>query len=1054
MLESVTAGEEFDVGGSAHSGKVRQSLDLSSHVFCKQTLNPTAGRCAESAEFASPFGSLLSTSLVDISRAHSPHARTMSQSYTCLTCRLRSIVQRHSSVRLGQQRWVSQAGEWRQDLQTAAPDQRRNDDASWRTNQRSRQPPLHQNGSGSRGRYSGQPLGPEQLLHELQSTPNEPQRSRPQRPIKQDRPAQDSSRISKRPASNRLTSSDLEPQLWKLRGQLFACRGDVREDAEFSRKLQDTMAHYRGHENAQTLASESSFGYGYGDWAMRILQRAVESRLNPGQAKATGTSGKESVTPYQALSYWLSFGVPPGPIFPRMMWDLARRTAEYRISNPGSAEALQPEVIENIHDLMGMWNVLMGHNLRRSDADPLQSSVEASTDDWSFLPEPAAFEETLRHRSIQNRSRRALSLLTPSMYRPGSNQQPIYDLESCAILTLDLLRQVESQRGGEEVISSYERWMRLIELSLEGLTISFVPRLLSKRITELEGSDARRAHYLALLQKWSLDGQATAQQGPEMSRSDESMRIRGRQNHILGVMDSGDDPLANPVEPTEPGNGGIDRFVYLCQKRLGRAVEGDHLTGAKHVLNDVSEFKAKNADVQIPQTLYEILIYSFLRLKALSTALPIWNEMVAAGYQPRVKSYTVMMRASAYLEDLTALEHFWNKMRQDKVQPDATAWSTRINILFAKKHFKEGLAALAEMGNDWLGAAKRQWMYEHPPQGRKQQESNVDISQLVARFSGDINDIPKPGIYHMNSAVTALARGNDSLVPKVVAWGRSFGIEPDIYTYNSFIHVCMRRGQAEEALKLLERMRDKNIQADSATLLLILQDMFAGGFLEGLSSKEQETKIVGFLSAFADSDSMSLNQRGYALVLNQLVKNYNNHAAAQAVLTYMISKGLEPSKHIYTILMDSHFQQDPPNFDAAETLWQHIISTKSGWGANLDSRFFDRVIKNYARHHEIVGTEKALSFLDLMDREGKRPSWGTLEIVARMLVETEQWGRLAQMVDRTRRRTREVAGLGENTPHEWKFWSFVISTGLLREEGVVRPEQLMGAMSEEAHQRR
>jgi hypothetical protein len=262
----------------------------------------------------------------------------------------------------------------------------------------------------------------------------------------------------------------------------------------------------------------------------------------------------------------------------------------------------------------------------------------------------------------------------------------------------------------------------------------------------------------------------------------------------------------------------------------------------------------------------------------------------------------------------------------------------------------------------------------------------------------------------------------------------------------------MRHNQGEEALKILQRMRAQNIEVDSNTWTIILTDMLVGGYLDGLSAQEQEAKVFEFFSIVDAEGANGLNQKAYALLLDRLLKNYENHPAAQAVLTHMTSKDIQPSTHIYTILMGSHLQQDPPNFSAADSLWEHIQSAKGGYGAALDSKFFDLVIKAYAPHHATVGTEKILAFLGKMDDEGKRASWSALEAVARALAETSQWPRLAQIVDRTRRRLRDEKGI-DTGPGQWSFWQFVISTGMLRHERITMPEQIMGVPSPDASRR-
>lgn len=483
-------------------------------------------------------------------------------------------------------------------------------------------------------------------------------------------------------------------------------------------------------------------------------------------------------------------------------------------------------------------------------------------------------------------------------------------------------------------------------------------------------------------------------------------------------------------------------------KRLSRAVQQTNIKAADRVRQDVANFMSRNQDQSgnpITQSLYEHMIYSYLRLMSIRTAVQLWEEMVQVGYVPRLKTYTTMMRGSRHLKDLNSMEYFWTKMKKANIRPDATAWSTRISGLLSQQHVEPGLKALSEMGQNWLLAAKEAYAKEHGtgPKHTKGAAPVVTAAQLLARYSGDVNGVPRPDVVIMNSAINPLARGPDHLIPKVLAWGRSFGIEPDQYSYNALIHVAMRHNQGEEALKIVQRMREQDIKMTTHTWTIILTDMLVGGFLDGLSPDEQQAKVFEFLSLVDAEDADSLGAKGYALLLDRLIKDHGNHSAAQAVLTHMSSKGMQPSVHIYTILMDSHLKQSPPNFAAADSLWEHIDSAEGGYGAALDSKFFDLVIKGYAPHHQTIGIEKILSFLERTDKEGKRTSWSALEATARALAERTEWARLAQIVDRARRRVREERGTDPGTGG-WSFWQFVISTGILRHEGITMPEQIMG----------
>jgi len=105
----------------------------------------------------------------------------------------------------------------------------------------------------------------------------------------------------------------------------------------------------------------------------------------------------------------------------------------------------------------------------------------------------------------------------------------------------------------------------------------------------------------------------------------------------------------------------------------------------------------------------------------------------------------------------------------------------------------------------------------------------------------------------------------------------------------------------------------------------------------------------------------------------------------------------------------------------------------------VDSFFYDRMISGYAVHHEIAGKEPMLEFYHRMIREGKKPSWFVLEEMVRALEARGERNLLLQIIDDVRRWVKEGGGemmVGRRERGQGKFWDFILSTGLLRDEDV------------------
>ncbi|KAK4574936.1 hypothetical protein LTR86_000786 [Recurvomyces mirabilis] len=529
---------------------------------------------------------------------------------------------------------------------------------------------------------------------------------------------------------------------------------------------------------------------------------------------------------------------------------------------------------------------------------------------------------------------------------------------------------------------------------------------------------------------------------------------------------------ASPVDADEIA----DRFVNLRIKRLGQAMQKHSLTLADSIKREVIDFDSRASSPPLRDQMYEHLLLALLALHNPTAALGVWKHFTQTlGRSPTVKTYTVMMQGAQHVRDVQGVERFWSEMGKAGVRPDVNAWTTRIFGLIRGGWVAEGMGAVEEMGRRWLIAAaeEKQRMDGRPVGGQggrrgrhqTQQPAALSLAEATKLFPGDINGVPRPSQVAMNAAISSLATRDDKQIPKVLAWGRSFGIKPDQTTYNALLNICMRHGRFEEAEGILTRMREEGIETSGDTWTVLLTLVFERGQLDDLSKEEVQEKIMTLITSLEEgSGGKPLDSKSYALVIDRLLKRHDNTEAANAVLAHMLSMNATPSPHIYTILMTSYLSpprsstsadfnneaqfQRPPDFEAAGALWQHIQAANGGRGAPVDAIFYDRVIEAYATHSRSLGSTKELTyFLNHMRSRGLRPGWRALELASRALAEFGEWGRVMELVDLAR---RDAGGggeggflVGQRSFGARGFWEFVVGTGLLSEEGVSSVEQVM-----------
>ena len=523
-----------------------------------------------------------------------------------------------------------------------------------------------------------------------------------------------------------------------------------------------------------------------------------------------------------------------------------------------------------------------------------------------------------------------------------------------------------------------------------------------------------------------------------------------------------------PAPPVEDRDAVTNHFINVRINRLGQALQKQDLAFAEKIKREIFDYSDDPSRLPLRDQMYEHLMMTLLSLRAPSSAIEVWNHFVRQlNRTPTAKTYTVMMRGAQSIRDLSGMEAFWAKMRAAGVQPDVTAWTTRFFGLIRGGRVDDGVKALGEFSSEWVAAARRKHAAgsgDSPKgggRGRGRQAkpavAEMTASQVAAMYDGDIDGVPRPNAVAMNAAISAFAARADEHIPKVLSWGRAFGLEPDETTYNALLSVSMRHNNFDEATAILQRMEEKGIATTGDTWAILLTQFFDKGDLGELSHAEQEERVISLLTSFESaSGEKGIDQKGYALTVDRLLRHYGNTTAATAVLSHMSERGVQPTPHLYTILMQSYFQRRPqPDLAAVDALWQRIQSVNGGRGAPLDSVFYDRMLEGYAQNHAAAGgTQHVRALLDRMRKEGRRPSWIALENVARAMAERGEWDALLGVVDEARAWLKEDrSGLqspdqaemvvGGRSYGQRGFWEFIVETGLLRDEGITRPEQLM-----------
>lgn len=480
---------------------------------------------------------------------------------------------------------------------------------------------------------------------------------------------------------------------------------------------------------------------------------------------------------------------------------------------------------------------------------------------------------------------------------------------------------------------------------------------------------------------------------------------------------------------------------------------------------------SKAAELKLRPATFDYFVYAAAATRQSELAGQIISLMEKIGLSPSVRTWTSMMDGLKRCRNADGIRNVWTQLVNSGQRLDEKAWTSRISGLVDCGQTEAAIEALVEMASLWALPEK-----ERPPSA------------------------VKPSIQPVNTVVNGLLNnGNTGAANTVLAWAANQGIEPDIFTFNSLLRSLIRAGKNEEIEKLFDLMNAQGVKADDATFTILLED-FLGQQLREESSghhhqgdlaaspdtndaqqpQPQAIKTTRHILALMDTLGLATNMHAYNKLVYLLLQHSGAHgeAAADLVLAHISARGLVPTPHLYTILVDHHLSGPPrgktavtgqptrPNVAAIETLIaRHNLESRR----DMDRVFWERVTAGYARAGEackawdvytrVIGLgastghssrngAAAATATNASATTTTRPfTLASLEELLLALLRAEMWAEARALVDASREQhvlmqqqrlgTAAAGSVAEtNINRHWKhgFWHVAVDAGLLERE--------------------
>lgn len=376
---------------------------------------------------------------------------------------------------------------------------------------------------------------------------------------------------------------------------------------------------------------------------------------------------------------------------------------------------------------------------------------------------------------------------------------------------------------------------------------------------------------------------------------------------------------------------------------------------------------------------------------------------------PTIKTYTGMMHGWKICKDTDKIEALWTKLAGSGMKLDTVIWTERISSLIEAGKPQAGIEALAEMLALWKTAVQNN-------------------AQHTAA---------QPTIEAVNAAFKGLIQVDRKAAFDVLKWAGREQIEPNVRTYNIIIRQSFRDGSPDEVQNLLKVMSENNIEPDSATFTIILEEVIGG---MGPAPAADQVEAVHLVFQDIAKAGLRPNQETYGKMLYAVSSLANGtDEAIDAVLKHMRQDDFKVTPHMVTILIERALNRDPPNMKDIDTLLLEHGFSHVGVG---DQTLWERVMSANA----ITGnTDRAMAvFEDLQKARRPVTSLPCLTDLLWALLAREKRDEARRVVDVVLEyKTKDRDWEGESKDNRyWKhhFWFLAEERGLL--EGREVPDVL------------
>ncbi|KAK3671343.1 hypothetical protein LTR78_008803 [Recurvomyces mirabilis] len=934
--------------------------------------------------------------------------------YVCSTCHLRQRFQAHILSLQQARRGFS--------VSRTVQDQQQHSHGNGQRRQFQYGQPEAANGQPIRGRYSRQPLQPDQLLQQL-STPQ----------------SKDKYQIQSLPGPA------LPPELHDLLRRFLDVRKSDRSPLDASWPLLQQLA---ASPDARLLSKRRDFVPPYKHLIIHMSRKTITGPT--AQENVVNGEGRGFLRPSDIIALHDRFGIDLGETWAKVLWRISKNLLGMRARGlPEKSQRL------NLDELVTIWNLALRARLQRHRGETTSSGSNGKLD-WTFLPPIHIFTEML-HRSRRGSAKLfledGLQMLLPEVkdqrtFELAAKSEPdeVYDYTSAAIITLDALRMASAQlRDSSEadtVSEMYGQFIEVLETVFRVLPSAMPPAVAHFLDAGADGAkknDMRRVLRGVGVDTGEVDllkaeEQLASTPAASSANTSDSVRVAGREKVV-------DDIKSEPIVAQEKAEEAHmtpmlegQRAVVLYAHEAGDAGEIS-VQGGQHVVLIEDDDGSGWINVRIEVSGDDLAIQGFIPANYIQTDDPrAYDALSAELDSTSLDGETSSEPSRPSAEEASTIAQSAPQTAQTQPQDVASRRSVspvdadeiadrfvnlRINRL-GQAMQKHSLTLADSIKREVLdfdsrasSPALRDQIYEHLLRALLALHNPTAALEVWKHFTQTLGRSPTVKTY------TVMMQGAQHVrdVQGVERFWSEMGkaeVRPDVNAWTTRIFGLIRGGWVAEGMGAVEEMgrrwliaaaeekqrmdgrsvggqggrRGRHQAQQPAALSLAEATMLFPSDINGVPRPSQiamnaaisalatrDDKQIPSVLAWGRSFGIKPDQTTYNALLN-ICMRHGRFEEAEGILTRMREEGIETSGDTWTVLLTLVFErgqlEDLSKEEVREKVMTLITSLEEGSGQPLDSKSYALVIDRLLKRHD--NTEAANTVLAHMLSMNLTPS--------------------------------------------------------------------------------